>query len=246
MTTPSQREVVKAQCSRCENVTNHTVQQEVSTGGSDPDDEISWSDRYQIIQCNGCEEISFRHVHWFSEDRYWGDENDNSDGSTIKLYPMRSESTLSQKSFENITPRLRRIYRETIDCYNNESFTLCAAGLRAIVEGICGERGVTEGPVTIVKNDGTEETKLRKSLEGKINGLQARGFLTNQKAAMLHEHRFLGNDAVHELDNPSRQELAMALDIVEHILNEIYEMPDVANELRAARLKRTNQKPPTV
>ncbi len=41
---------------------------------------------------------------------------------------------------------LDRLYRETIDAFNNSSFLFCAGGLRALVEGICADRGVTDGP----------------------------------------------------------------------------------------------------
>ena len=42
-----------------------------------------------------------------------------------------------------------------------------------------------------------------------------------QQAGTLHEIRFLGNDAAHDLDQPSTKSVAIALDIVEHLLEQV-------------------------
>ena len=129
------------------------------------------------------------------------------------------------------TPKIRRIYRETIECFNNESFTLCASGLRAIIEGICADKQIADGPVNIIGKDGASSIKRKDNLEGKIAGLAEKKILTDSQAAILHQHRFLGNDAIHELNIPSYDELNLAIDIVEHILVSLYEMPRKAEEL---------------
>lgn len=45
---------------------------------------------------------------------------------------------------------------------------LCAAGLRALVEGICADRKVKRGPV---KDQQSGKVNQKTNLEGKINGL---------------------------------------------------------------------------
>jgi hypothetical protein len=40
----------------------------------------------------------------------------------------------------------------------------------------------------------------------------------------LHGIRFLGNDATHELDSLSRDEIMIAIEIMEDVLNYIYEL----------------------
>jgi len=72
----------------------------------------------------------------------------------------------------------------------------------------------------------------KKDLEGKISGLHDKGVLTKKHADILHNLRFLGNEAVHELDQPSTNELALALDIIHHILDALYEIPEKAETLR--------------
>lgn len=141
-------------------------------------------------------------------------------------------------------PTLRRIYKEIIDCFNLESYTLCAAGLRAIVEGVCADQGVKSGPVEVTKSGGVKAIVRKKDLEGKISGLHDKGVLTKTHADMLHELRFLGNEAVHELDQSSANELTLAIDIIHHILDALYEIPEKAETLRDNKARRKKKRTP--
>jgi len=112
-----------------------------------------------------------------------------------------------------------------------------------MIEGICSDKGIRKGTVMTKKKDGSVEEKKRTSLEGKIAGLCEGGYLTASNANTLHEHRFLGNDALHKLDQPSKEELALAMDIMEHTLEALYEMPDKADALRDRKAARKNRPP---
>lgn len=236
---------LKVHCSQCGGERNHLVLKSADTNGAEVlgvfdghEETIDWSDNFQIIQCQGCETISFRHQSWFSEAQEYYGPDDYSDGMTTRLYPKRSKDTRPIRDYYNVPSILRRIYRESIDCYNNDSFTLCAAGLRAIVEGLCSAQGVADGPIETKKKDGTTKVERKTSLQGKIAGLKEKGVLTESQANSLHEHRYLGNEAVHELSSPSQAELALAIEIIEHTLDGLYELPDKAEELRARKAKR--------
>lgn len=236
---------LKILCQSCECETNHVVVQSVDTTGSEVvgycngnrnmPETIDWADNYQIVQCKGCDTISFRHQSWFSEyDDY------ESKGVSERIYPKRSSSSLSLKDFWNIPHQIRRIYRETIESFNYESYTLCVAGLRAIVEGVCSEQNIQDGPVEFTKPDGTIQINRRNNLQGKIAGLCETGILTKGNSEILHEHRYLGNDAVHELDQPSTSELKLAIEIIEHTLENLYEIPEKAAELKFKKSRRKN------
>jgi uncharacterized protein DUF4145 len=238
----------KIYCGNCNNDTNHLVLQSVDTSGSEvifyvnnnPNmpETIDWADHYQIIQCQGCENITFRHLNWFSEYQEYYGPNDYNDGTTVRIYPKKDKNTLSLNDYYNVPNSIRRLYRETIDCFNNEALTLCAAGLRSIVEGICLDQGIKNGPVEITKPDGSTIIKRKSDLRGKIKGLYEKGILTSKNSEILNEHRFLGNEAVHELSQPSVEELSLAIEIVEHTLDDLYEIPEKAEELVKKRVKR--------
>jgi hypothetical protein len=159
-------------------------------------------------------------------------------GETERLYPKRRLETLPTKPFYNVPSNLRRIYGELIDCFNNDSPTLCAAGLRAIVEGICAERSILDGPIEEPEKGGGTKIVRYKDLRGRIAGLQEKGLLTKTSAETLHAHRYLGNDAVHQLVRPSTDELRLAVEIVEHSLEQLYELPEKAEELKRAKALR--------
>jgi hypothetical protein len=235
----SKGEMLSVLCTNCNGTTKHKIIASLDKDGCEYDEKVGWSvewqDQYQIIQCQGCESTSFRHTSWFSEDT---DPMTGESGLTERLYPKRNTNSVTSKSFYNVPSNLRRIYGELVDCFNNESPTLCAAGLRAIVEGICAHQGVADGPVLIPARGGGTQIVRKNNLEGRIAGLQEKGLLTESSAQTLHEHRYLGNDAVHELARPSDDELRLAIDIIELTLEQLYELPEKAEELRRATARR--------
>ena len=233
------KEKRKVLCQSCDNVTQHIVLASINENGEAPmshypDDMFYWTVDYETIQCLGCENISFRSVSSNSED----DDEYGRPTLTILIYPKRSKDSWKLKSFMNVPFNLQRIHREAINCYNNDNLTLCAAGVRALVEGICKENGIDGGNVEYEKKDGTIETKFRKDLQGKINGLHEKGKLTEQNANILHEHRFLGNTAIHELSTPSKEDLGLALEIVESVFDTLYELPHKGLKLKRKRLSK--------
>lgn len=242
-------EKVKAYCSTCIQETNHLVLQSVDCNGYEVvgyyqkmPETIDWSNNYQIIQCCGCDTISFRHRNWCSENQGQIGPDMWDDGSSSQLYPHRSNATRSIHEYYSVPSGLRRIYCEAIECFNGKMPTLCAAGLRAIIEGVCADQKITDGPVKINNKDGPTAIQRKKTLQGKIAGLGEKGILSQQYAEILHEHRFLGNDAVHDLSKPSFDELVLAIDIVEHMLESLYEVPQKADDLRGLRLKRSERR----
>ena len=57
--------------------------------------------------------------------------------------------------------------------------------------------------------------------------------MTASNAEILHQHRFLGNKAVHELEQPSREELRLAIEIIEHTFETVYSIPQKGRALKA-------------
>jgi hypothetical protein len=233
----SKDKILSIHCIECKRSTRHRVTVSLDKSGSEGDREegwsVDWSDRYQVLECQGCETISFRHQSWFSEAQDFDD-----DGTRERIYPLRNKDAINAKPYHNVPSNLRRIYNELIDCFNNDSPTLCAAGLRAIVEGICAQQGIVDGPVSAPAKGGGTQIVRRDNLEGRIAGLQEKGLLTQSSAQTLHEHRYLGNSAVHELARPSPDELKLAIEIVEHVLEQLYELPEKAAELHRSIARR--------
>jgi len=110
------------------------------------------------------------------------------------------------------------MYKETIDALNANIKTLAGGGLRATVEAICLDNQITDG-----------------NLQSKIDELAKRSLLTIAQADLLHQERYLGNAALHELTTPSAQDIEDGLRIVEGLINTIYILPSKAKRLKERR-----------
>ena len=229
----SKGDLLKAYCSECENKRKHIVLTSIDKDGKGfifGDEPYYWRDIYQVIQCQGCDNISFRNHHSNSEDHY--EEEDGIEN----IYPETKSLIHKGKDFKNIPRKLESIYIETINCLNNNNHLLCAAGIRALIECLCKAKGILDSE-KITKADGKTKER-RKNLEEKIDELVINGFLTKENAESLHELRFMGNTALHELSSPKEGHLILAIEIMENTLVSLYEIPEKSAELKAKRLKK--------
>lgn len=229
-------------CINCNVITKHTVLTSIELEGEDFEDgdhwSTGWNSHYQIIRCGGCESISFRETNWCSE---WADTNTGDSGEKEFLYPERNLKALSVKDYLYLPYKLEKIYGEVIDCFNSKNKTLCAAGLRAIVEGICAEKEIKGGLVEENSN-GNLKSNFKNDLRGKIAGLKQNALITQSSFDLLNELRFIGNEAIHELERPSKEELSIAIGIIEHTLEHLYEQPKIAEKLMEIRAIKKSKK----
>lgn len=230
--------MIKVFCNNCKNKTNHEVLKEELVVFPENEDNEFYNYKYQIIRCNGCESISFR-VEEESNTNY----NPENDEYYIieNIYPKRTDKVISVKSFFEAPSKVRNIYKEVIASFYDNNFILCAAGVRAIMDGICSDKGILNGMVERV-NKGTKTLIKKNTLEGKIQGLLDAGFISKQNVKSLHELRFFGNDAIHELSIPSQFELEAAISVIENIIENIYEIEEKTNVIKGKRIKRTKVK----
>ena len=185
---------------------------------------------WQIVKCAGCDTVSFYEEHKLQK------EEDVWETTEWVVYPQRLYRTA--KLFPNIPAVLDQLYREALDAFNSASFLLCGGGLRALVEGICADQGVINGP----KKDAHGAVIGRgTNLECKIDGLAEKGILTEKQAQILHQHRYLGNAALHELEVPAKDALIYAFNLLEHIMEEIYSIENQALQLQ--QIRQSKQKP---
>ncbi|MGE3275077.1 MAG: DUF4145 domain-containing protein [Vicinamibacterales bacterium] len=199
-------------CNRCGGVTNHLAR---GSHSKHVDlDESDWETTLVTLwTCAGCERGV---METSTESSFWGDD----ESPTFRYDPPLSTNHHKKKWFRKIPTRLRGIYNETVLAFNANLNVLTAAGLRALVEGICADKGV-----------------VGKTLEKKIDGLET--LLPKSIVANLHGFRFMGNDAVHELKTPKRDDLKVALEVSEDLLNVLYEL-----DYKASLLPKQAPQPP--
>ena len=195
-------------CNKCSGETNHVVLLSVDISGREDSVDFQWIESYQIIQCQGCNAISFRNTSSNSED-YDFDEGGIQNSTYEILYPSRLKGRTGIGSEARyLPPTVHKIYQETLNALNNNLPILTGVGLRALVETVCQEKAAGDG-----------------SLLKKINNLVTKQVLTPASASILHKIRTLGNKAAHEVTPHSDKLLSLAMDVVEHLLRDVYILP---------------------
>ena len=203
-------ETLKVFCAgSCSGQTEHDVLARANT--QDSDENMSWWSGYQIVGCRGCKTISFRQSSSNSEaGHYQIGENEWYVDESIKLYPPRTADTrgLSSDDTYYLPDMLLVIYEETRIALINAMPVLAGIGLRAIVETLCKDQKVTGN-----------------NLQQQIDALVTGGLMTKQQAAILHKIRTLGNKAAHEVAPHPAEQLGLAMNVVEHLLEGTYIVP---------------------
>jgi len=181
---------------------------------------------HRFVECMGCESLKYVTS---SFDPLEMNPNEREE-TNFKVYPdapvevTRRKPTIALDDLRGhagtqlIPDAVWKMYKETSGALSHGIRTLAAGGLRATVEAICLDLGISNG-----------------DLQQKINKLATRDFLTATQAKFLHEERYLGNAALHELETPSAQAIKDGLGIVEGLINTIYILPDKASRLRTQR-----------
>ncbi|RKY19810.1 MAG: hypothetical protein DRQ55_09770 [Planctomycetota bacterium] len=199
------------QCLRCSKETDHHVIRSVSDHWDD--EPISYLNSLQIIECRGCKSLSVRHDQSSSEDlpqrdAYTGEQFDI---DCANYYPPRARSEVRDSDL--LPSRIRNVYRELLVAHGVGLHMLAQVGLGCLIEAICDDLG--------------EQGTLRQ----KIGGLVGRQILRGTEAKVLHKILDCRNDAAHRLTHMSKDKLAAAIEVVEHVLVALYLLDARRHEL---------------
>lgn len=192
-------------CRNCKGLRNHKLIHEVKTRGGDDNDYFQWIRKYSIIECLGCEAVSFLEVYGDTEMIAHNEDGEPDYYFDKFIYPLYLEQSEELEYVHYIPESIKVIYRETISAFKTNSYILTAGGLRAIIEAICNHLKIKKG-----------------NLADRIDLLHNKGHLTLSESKRLHSIRFLGNDALHEIEKPKKDHLFILLDIVNHLLSNLF------------------------
>lgn len=208
-------------CNNCRGFTIHRLAASHHVGGPPQGHTSTKWDEYlfQFWICAGCEWGSLEEL---LTDEGMVDAQGNKYFYHLDFYPERRESNRFIRVFVEIPPRLDKIYRESIEAFNSNLHILCSIGLRGLLEGICDDQKIAGA-----------------NIYQKINGL-SKLVLGKNLIESLHSFRFIGNEAIHELTTPNKDNLSLAIDVIEDLLNYLYELDYKATQLneRVGRRKR--------
>lgn len=192
-------------CRTCKGLRNHKEIHQEKTRGGDNDDYFQWIRNFSIIQCIGCETISFLEIYGDTEMIEHNEDGVPDYYFEKSIYPSFLEKSDELENQHYIPESIRIIYKETISAFKANSYILTAGGLRAIIEAICNHLKIKKG-----------------NLADRIDLLHNKGHLTLSESKRLHSIRFLGNDALHEIEKPKKEHLYILLDIINHLLANLF------------------------
>jgi hypothetical protein len=184
-------------------------------------------EHHRLVECMGCETIKYTISisDWPASESPWGDEETElkvypvAPGANLQRLPAISHDEATDGDGKLLIPvSVWKMYKETIEALNANIRTLAGGGLRATVEAICLDNNIRQG-----------------NLQTKIDQLTKQNLLTAAQAELLHEERYLGNAALHELETPATQDIEDGLRIVEGLINTIYILPSKAKRLKERR-----------
>lgn len=240
----------KVYCRSCRQDTNHQILKQHSVHDViDEEYNFYTTDDYMICQCMGCDTVNFVKDYDDPNMHYFDPEiNSYVNVEDIKVYPPKpltdKYENYPMRDYDHLPRLLSTLYQQVVANFEMKHYLLAAAGLRMIIEGLCNELSVEEG---FLLDEETGEKKVSKkgdlvtskSLEGRINGLSEAGVLTSTSSKVLHIIRNLGNQTVHELNEPKRSVILSGLEIVEHTFYNVYELKkyDILSKKYSKNLK---------
>jgi hypothetical protein len=167
-----------------------------------------------ILQCCGCDDISFRRItHPF-------EFQDDKDKPEETFFPERSFKRRVRK-FLPMPIHVTRLYQEIVTAHDAKLVLLAATGLRSLVEAVVVDK--------------LDRAKYGRNLESKIAALA--GTFESGVVAVLQEFREMGNKAVHAQVESDYLDIHRALYVVEGILEYFYGIADSADTFRRWKTK---------
>jgi len=195
-------EIFYSPCRQCKTKTRHT---EICKSEDHGTDEYSFYSSYAVVQCLGCETKSFRY-HWKDiEQAYPVSEDEWEVPEGTECYPQYDPTHVDLEEVYVVPELVRSIYQESVTAVQAQALTLAGLGLRGTIEAVCNDKGVSG-----------------RDLEKRITKMAALGIISKSDADRLHAIRFLGNDAAHDIKRPEKDQISVALKIINHLIQSVY------------------------
>ncbi|MEZ7195377.1 DUF4145 domain-containing protein [Pseudodesulfovibrio karagichevae] len=221
MASPKKEEpdVIKCHCENCGGDRNSIIRGKFKVTGSD--DVISWQDTYSIVQCQGCEGVSFRHELWFSE---WDDyDYDPVTGETIMIpgikvttWPPPSSHDAPEWLYSLSDDVLRSIFEEVYSSLNSGNLILAMIGTRTLLDWTMAHAvGDVSG-----------------GFEGKVKAMIKAGKLGADEKDTVLTLTDVGSASAHRGFKPKMETVETVLSAIEAMVYREYILPAAAAEVK--------------
>ena len=221
MADQSETKIVKAHCNHCGGERQQFVRYAYVKG--DGDEQCQWSHTYEVLECCGCEALSVRHQHWFSE---WDDyEFDDSSGIPTRRIPGIVTSYYPPA----LAREMPRWFSKVEDKILKDVLVEVYGNLHAghVITAAAGARILIDRAMTLtVGNNGGFRAKLDCMIEKGVIGHDERDLLDTMTEA--------GSAASHRGYRPDIEHLNTILDTIENLLHRAFVLKKEAELVKKA------------
>jgi Domain of unknown function (DUF4145) len=222
-------EIVKAHCNKCDGERN--AYRRASHAVNQRDGEISWSDTYDVLECCGCNSISVRHEHWFSE---WDDFDLDSVTGQPKLIPGIKVTSWPPPTKRRKPEWVDNLDDDVLRGVADEVYQALDAGL--IVLASIGTRTLLDRAMFLRVGD------PRGGFAAKLDEMVQNGHIGEGEKETLEAITDAGSAAAHRGFAPSANTLTTIVEAVENFLHREFVLKTAAKEVRKATPPRTRAK----
>lgn len=215
---------VKAPCNQCQYPTRHNVLYEKELMHHEDEGVVHclWGkEKYELLQCRGCEGISLRVSEWSSDNLAEGRRLE----PMVKYYPPRIARREPPWSL-NLLFEAYTIYdllRETYVALQNNCPRLAAMAARSVLDHVMTDKLGDIG-----------------GFEQKLSHFEPE-YVSRKQRQMLERVLNVGDAAIHRSYEPKPQDLDSMMNIVEGLIQQIYVDADAAARLKAPPRSREKQ-----
>ena len=211
--------MMTAMCNNCMTSTTHRLIHRDERPVRFRDSEYEYNERWELIQCCGCETMTAHRLTW-----------ETPDSPCEEFYPTRIVSQ-RPKWLERLTQLqvppgglfpavdlhpLLALMRETYSAYDNGLLAMTAMGVRAVID------------MTMTKLVGDVG-----SFNKKLDACEQKGFLSTDQKARLNSVIGAGSATAHRGFTPSSEDAATQLLLMEDVVASAFIHPRLVSDLSA-------------
>ena len=196
---------LKTHCNSCGRVTNHALLKEDQERGDDEDFGLWYIDIAQMLKCRGCGEVVLRRIHYFSEDL---------DEPGVEYFPGPISRRLPHWRHE-LPNESQLVMEEVYKALQADSNRLAMMGTRTLID-------------IVIRHKVGDHDHFNEGLKA----LRKKGFVSPQNIQFLTAALDAGSAAAHRGYVGNTEEVNAVMDIVENLLQSVYVLEDLAEQLK--------------
>ena len=194
---------LKTHCNSCGRVTNHALIKEDQERGDDEESGFWYINTAQMLKCRGCDEVVLRRIYHFSEN----------DESEVEYFPGPISRRFPHWRYE-LPVESRLMMEEVYKALQADSNRLAMMGTRTLID-------------IVIRHKVGEHDHFNEGLKA----LRKKGFVSPQNIQFLTAALDAGSAAAHRGYVGNTEEVNAVMDIVENLLQSVYVLEDLAEQL---------------